>query len=86
MLHFRIPPSCLLRCVLIGAIFSNPEILVQLFEVCVQFCIGEAFHDPAMFHVMADRIHHGQADLVIGSRYLRESRIHGPLRFVSLCS
>jgi len=46
---------------------------------------ADGSHDPAMFHVMADRIHHGRADLVIGWRYLRESRIHGwgPFRYAN---
>src|SRR5436190_17943561 len=30
--------------------FSNPLILVQLFEVCVQFRIGEALDETAVFH------------------------------------
>src|SRR3954465_92079 len=45
--------------------FSNPQILVQLFEVCAQFRIGEAFDHAAVFHdVITVRNRRGEAEIL----------------------
>ena len=38
---------------------------------------ADGSHDPAMFPIMRAVLERGDADVVIGSRYLRESQIHG---------
>ena len=38
---------------------------------------ADGSHDPAMFPVMSALIERGDADVVIGSRYLQDSKIHG---------
>src|ERR1041385_846655 len=45
---------------------SNPQVLVQLFEVRVQFRVGEAFDNPAVFHdVIAVRNRRGEAEILL---------------------
>jgi dolichol-phosphate mannosyltransferase len=46
---------------------------------------ADGSHDPAMFPVMAALIQRGEADGVIGSRYLSASKIHGwgPFRYIN---
>src|SRR3954470_10204053 len=48
---------------------SNPQILVQLFEVCVQFRIGEALDDTAVFHdVITVRHRRGEAEILLNEQ------------------
>src|SRR4051794_1553766 len=44
----------------------NPEVLVQLFEVRVQFRVGEAFDNPAVFHdVITVRDRRGETEILL---------------------
>src|SRR5947209_11388591 len=44
----------------------DPEVLVQLFEVRVQFRVGEAFDNPAVFHdVITVRHRRGETEILL---------------------
>src|ERR1043166_407572 len=52
-----------------AVIVSHPEIVVELFEVGVQFRIGELFHDPAVFHdVIAVGDGRGEAEILFNEQ------------------